>query len=235
MQGCNNIRRLIEEADQPDIFPLEVTGHVAHCNACRSFAAERSALRELIASGKRVSAPVNFDVMLNARLAEVRGRRTLSWLNPAAFMRMGAAAAGLVIALLVIQYTGIFSPADESTSSGPVAAAPIPHGNPQPLPIPAPPLVPVPEDKVAESAPMPVTASVASSRGPAVSIRRVGRGSQQTDGAANFEGIEDGGVILVRGQNGEREVPLPTVSVGAQPLLYGNSKPSASRSAGTSF
>jgi hypothetical protein len=32
--------------------------------------------------------------------------------------------------------------------------------------------------------------------------------------------IQEGGVVLVRGPNGEREVPMPTVSVGAQPLFY---------------
>lgn len=230
MHGCNHIRRLIEEADQPEVFPLEVTGHIAHCGGCRDFATERSALRQLVASSGRVSAPVNFDAMLNARLAEAKGQRTLSWLNPAAFMRMGAAAAGLVIALLVIQYTGVLSPADQPNSSQAVIPTPpaTPDSRLQTLPLPLPPVI--------ESQPEPqVRASVISRATTAVPVKRAGSVSAQPGRSPDYAGIEDGGIILVRGQNGEREVPLPTVSVGAQPLLYINSSRTASRSAGTSF
>jgi hypothetical protein len=237
MKGCNEIRRLIDEADQPEIFPLEVTGHIAHCDRCRGFATERSALRGLIASGKRVSAPVNFDAMLNARLAEMKGRRTPAWLNPASFMRMGAAAAGLVIAVLVIQFSGVFStqPTQPEHKDGLAQTTPAPQ--PSTAPEAARPFVP----------PAQTEPDVASSSGPASRVTvatdtpRTSRGSFRREASPqpvpprDYAGIEDGGVILVRGQNGEREVPLPTVSVGAQPLLYVNSSRAASRSAGTSF
>jgi hypothetical protein len=238
MQGCNHIRRLIDEADQPDIFSLEVTGHIAHCNACRGFAAERSALRGLIASGKRVGAPVNFDAMLNARLAEARGQTAPSWLSPAAFMRMGAAAAGLVMALVVIQLSGLFSTPESQTTAKqntPEAVTPAPPANPgnQVLAETRPPASEEPKSVEPESEP---SSSLIAGTARAPRGNRIREAApRRPDGAPNFEGIEDGGVILVRGQNGEREVPLPTVSVGAQPLLYVNSKPSASRSAGTSF
>src|SRR5205814_2418938 len=45
---------------------------------------------------------------------------------------------------------------------------------------------------------------------------------------------EDGGVVLVRGRNGDMDVQMPTVSVGAQPLLYVSAGQRTVRSVGTS-
>jgi hypothetical protein len=46
---------------------------------------------------------------------------------------------------------------------------------------------------------------------------------------------EDGGVVLLRGRNGDMDVQMPTVSVGAQPLLYVSAGQRTARSVGTSF
>src|SRR6185295_14298872 len=47
---------------------------------------------------------------------------------------------------------------------------------------------------------------------------------------------DDLGVVLVRGQNGGSDVQMPTVSLGAQPLLYVSAgKQQPSRNVGASF
>jgi hypothetical protein len=46
---------------------------------------------------------------------------------------------------------------------------------------------------------------------------------------------EDGGVVLVRGRNGDMDVQMPTVSVGAQPLLFVSAGQRTVRNVGTSF
>jgi hypothetical protein len=52
---------------------------------------------------------------------------------------------------------------------------------------------------------------------------------------ASFMTVEDGGVVLLRGRNGDMDVQLPTVSVGAQPLLYVTAGQRTTRTVGTSF
>jgi hypothetical protein len=228
MKGCNEIRRLIDEADQPEIFTFEVTGHIECCQACRIFAGERASLRKLVQAGARVSVPVNFDAVLGERIAQAKGGKTFSWLSPASFMRLGAATAGLVIALLVIQYTGLFSTPQQTQPE--IAQTP-PVGQPGQL------VSPPPKDAgptlAPRSAPGPSSVMTTTALRTRVPVRREGR--VQPVASGDYQGIEDGGVILVRGQNGEREVPMPTVSVGAQPLLYVNATRSAPRNAGTSF
>ena len=48
--NCTRIKRIIDEADRPDVFPLEAAGHLAGCPDCQSFADERARLRELTGS-----------------------------------------------------------------------------------------------------------------------------------------------------------------------------------------
>ncbi|HXI90285.1 MAG TPA: hypothetical protein VNO24_09750, partial [Blastocatellia bacterium] len=52
---------------------------------------------------------------------------------------------------------------------------------------------------------------------------------------AGYLTAEDGGVVLVRGRNGDMDVQMPTVSVGAQPLLYVSAGQRTVHSVGTSF
>src|ERR1700720_4580643 len=108
MKGCNYIKEIIEEADKPDRLPFEVNEHLAGCRECERFASERTALRKMLSSGYRVIAPVNFDAMLNSRLAEVKARSTFSWLGASGYLRLGAAAAGLIVMISAAQYTGLF-------------------------------------------------------------------------------------------------------------------------------
>src|SRR5580765_8222679 len=100
MKGCNHIREQIDEADKPDLLSFEVTKHIAECPDCERFASERSALRILVASSARVNAPINFDAVLNARLAEVKARRAFWWLGSPVYFRLATVTAGLVIMVL---------------------------------------------------------------------------------------------------------------------------------------
>lgn len=229
MKVCNHIREQIDEADKPDLLSFEVTGHIAECPDCERFAGERSALRMLVASSARVSAPINFDAVLNARLAEVKARRASWWLGSPVYFRLGAAAAGLVIMVFAAQYTGLISdqskrPAEPVTLDGLAHGPDINLKLDEKLPVP-PPQGPV---IIAPGPQYPVAHSSASVSG---RPRRSGGGVA----APTYLTAEDGGVVLVRGQNGEMDVQMPTVSVGAQPLLYVRAGQRAVSNIGTSF
>ena len=109
MKGCKYIKERIDEAEKPDLLSFEVTEHIGQCDDCERFAIERAALRKLVAGDTRVSAPINFDAMLNARLAEVKARRSFWWLGSTAYLRLGAATAGLLVMIFAAQYSGLFS------------------------------------------------------------------------------------------------------------------------------
>src|SRR5258705_12501360 len=108
MNGCRYIKERIDEAEKPDLLSFEVTEHLGQCDDCERFAIERAALRKLVAGGTRVSAPINFDAMLNARLAEVKARRSFWRLGPTVYLRLGAATAGLVVLVFRARYAGWF-------------------------------------------------------------------------------------------------------------------------------
>src|SRR3989442_559734 len=209
MKGCNYIREQIDEADKPDLLSFEVTGHIAECPDCERFADERSALRALVASSARVNAPINFDAVLNARLAEVKARRSFWWLGWPVYFRLGAAAAGLVVMVFAAQFAGLLSD-QAKRSPEPVAISTVPAPDPglTAAASPQPPSTAITPNKRPETVSSTVYGSVRPRRGDG----RVAPPVYLTS--------EDGGVVLVRGQNGEVDVQMPTVSVGAQPLLY---------------
>lgn len=224
MKVCNEIKRRIDEADQAEQPGLEISRHTAHCVDCRRFAQERVALRALLGSGARVSVPMNFDAMLNARLAEVKAQKTFSWLSPAAFLRMGAATAALAVMFFAAQTSGLFSNGDQALSaSGVFQSLPKSASGNWQSPI---------------LTRNPTIAAVSNQQ----SINEIRYSNAQSRRVANaprpvedYVSLDSGGVILVRGQNGEHEMPVPTVSLGAQPLLY-SSRPSQSvRSISVSF
>ena len=224
MNGCKHIRNRIDEAEKPDLLPFDVSEHIVQCGECERFAIERSALRGLLAAGTRVNAPINFDAMLKARLAEVKARRSFWWLGSPGFLRLGGATAGLVVMVLAAQYAGLFSNNQPSSPNRSLAgdAAPKPAPGPSDL---TPPMVVNPPLA-------PVVIAVHPPRTP-----RGGRGYVPVDRAvsAGYMTAEDGGVVLVRGRNGDMDVQMPTVSVGAQPLLYVSAGQRTVRNVGTSF
>ncbi|HZM85979.1 MAG TPA: hypothetical protein VFF31_05425 [Blastocatellia bacterium] len=222
--SCKYIQKRIDEADKPDLLPFDVSEHIGVCVDCQRFATERTALRALVAAGSRVTAPMNFDAVLKARLAEVKTRRSFWWLGSPALLRLGAATAGVVVAVFVVQFTGLFSNNVETPERSPLSEA-------APRPVPAPFVNPH-----ANPAPPPVT--IAGARDHAnTKPSRLRRSGIPVESAmpASFMTAEDGGVVLLRGRNGDMDVQMPTVSVGAQPLLYVTAGQRTTRTVGTSF
>jgi hypothetical protein len=116
MTNCNQIERLIDQAEQPELLPFEATHHLNACTPCRLFAEERAGLRALLNGIPRVNAPINFDAQLKARMTTAKAKPTVAWLNPALYMRFGAASAVLLVAVFVAQYNGLFTLTDNKAS-----------------------------------------------------------------------------------------------------------------------
>jgi hypothetical protein len=235
MVGCNQTKRLIDEADRPESLPFEASSHVARCPDCESFAEERARLRSLLGSGTRVSVPMNFDAVLKARLAKTRARPAFGWLSPPVYLRLGAATAGLVVMIFAAQYVGLFSgdnPTGQqqtitATTEQPRVIAPAQAG-----------VAAQSEDPtVRRVAGGPRNISSASyGRGNRYNVRAAGAGVRLDVPREDYL-HEDGGVMLVRGANGDPDVSLPMVSVGAQSRVYAgaNAGRLISRTIGTSF
>lgn len=235
MVGCNQTKRLIDEADRPESLPFEASSHVARCPDCESFAEERARLRSLLGSGARVSVPMNFDAVLKARLAKTKARPAFGWLSPAAYLRLGAATAGLVVMISAAQYVGLFG-RDNPTGQRQTRTA----STEQPgLVAPAQPAVAA-QSEVAAIRPVAVgprnTSSASFERGNRHNVRAAGVGVRLDVPREDYL-HEDGGVMLVRGANGDPDVSLPMVSVGAQSRVYAgaNAGRLISRTIGTSF
>jgi hypothetical protein len=225
MNGCKYIRERIDEAENPNLLPFEVTEHLAECHECGRFAAQRSALRALLSGSTRVNPPVNFDAMLNARLAEIKSRSAFWWLGSFGYARIATATAVLVVMIFAAQFSGLFStkPAAPINEPG-IAAVPA-------TPTPAP-RIHAPETPI----PTPVTPVSHGSRA-SYTAPRPRRSETAASGSVpiGYFTAEDGGVVLVRGRNGDLDVPVPTVSVGAQPLLYVSAGQRTARNVGSSF
>ena len=223
--NCTKIKRIIDEADRPDVFPLEAAGHMAGCLDCQSFADERAKLRELTGSVARVTAPGNFNALLNERLSRVKSQRS-SWLTAAGLMRVGAATAGLLVVFVVLQYSGLLSPTPPTgdgrkamlarESPGEESAAPrgfVLEG-------------------VTPGKQLPMVAGI-----PTGASDHRGTGSRQasrTNHVAASRPPKDSGQdgppqLIVRDSNGDFSVPIITVSLGMQQQLrngsYGRQQP----------
>ena len=234
MVGCNQTKRLIDEADRPESLPFEASSHVARCPDCGSFAEERARLRSLLGSGTRVSVPMNFDAVLKARLAKTRARPAFGWLSPAAYLRLGVATAGLVVMISAAQYVGLFG-RDNPTGQQQTRTATTEQPG---LVAPAPPAVAAQSENAAISrgAVGPRNTSAYFGRVNHYNVRAAGAGVRLDVPREDYL-HEDGGVMLVRGANGDPDVSLPMVSVGAQSRVYAgaNAGRLISRTIGTSF
>lgn len=230
MNSCKSIRELIDEADNPNLLPFEVSQHLDACRDCERFSAERAGLRNLLGSGVRVAAPMNFDAMLAARLAEARNRGWLSWLAPASYFRLGAAAASVAALVLVAQYAGLFSSNLKPRQRDTVATT----KNNQAEPVPS--VQPVTEAGIVADnhrQPQRVTPIVI---GPRINSSRLAAAAIGRVRPREAVSSDDLGVVLVRGQNGGSDIQMPTVSLGAQPLLYVSAgKQQPVRNVGASF
>jgi len=240
MKVCNEIQRRIDEADDIESYDLDIARHTEGCEACRHFAHERAALRELIGSTARVTAPINFNAMLNARLAEVKGRKGLAWLNAAFYLRAGVATAAMAVTVFVAQQMGFFAPTADpagAPKTGAMADANKPNETSQPQ---------APNHSTVPDVTQP-PALQANNQPRRVVVIPAGRSRAMTAGVRHGAGVPlmapidaafvDSDAILIPGRNGQRDVAVPTVSVGAQPLIYGNAgrQPQAARAATVSF
>ena len=223
MKGCNHIKQIIDEADKPDQLPFEISQHIAGCSDCERFAGERIALRRLMSSADRVSPPMNFDAVLRARLAEVKARPSFEWFGAPGYLRLASAAAGLIVMVFAAQYFGLFDSTRTSISENRpdvvTPSAPAQPGESPQVKQPEPPF-----GGIRQSA----SSRVSRNRQNPVANRNRGTGSA-------LVAEDDGGVVLVRGQNGGIDVQMPTVSVGAQPLLYVSAGHRTVRNVGASF
>lgn len=222
MNSCKEVRKLIDQAEKPDLLAFEVTEHIERCSDCERFSSERAGLRKLLASPARVSAPVHFDAALNTRLAEVKARRSLWGLSAPGYLRLGAATAGVVVMLFAAHYTGLFSKQSERASQTEAIASGSQPKAPNATP----------EGDVAPFTNEREDNSIAQ---PEKRIRRREVAPGKRIAPAAVLAADDGGVVIVRGQNGEMDIQMPTVSVGAQPLLLVGAGRRVTPSGGTSF
>lgn len=222
MNDCKRIRSLIDESERPGVLSCEAEGHISDCADCMAFADERTSLRSLLASAPRISIPTNYDIVLRTKLDESRKAKTFSWFSPAGFMQIGAATAGIIIAIAATQYLGIFSNTEQPVNNA-LRQDELARTLPVPIPVPV-----QPKEESVRPADLGEVASVA------MRPRRV-RTSPAYSPASDSERADvDSGFVLLMGQDGETRVSVPTVGVGAQPLMM-SSAPVAVSTVRTSF
>ena len=236
MNGCYHIKRQIDEADRPDVISYEAAAHVASCANCRSFATERTSLRHLLASPARVTVPSDFDVQLNKRLRERNERQEFSIWGPALYLRFGAAAAVVLLAVFAAQYTGFISGTNPLPAAPGTDMAAANDNSRQQSAVNGTQESVKPEEGITASnivaQPSPDPAIARGTRGKTERLnppRSISPAQPPDMTAADIP------VIIVMGRNGEIEVPMPTVNVGAQSLLYANAARQPAHSVRTSF
>jgi hypothetical protein len=74
-QDCKAHRAEIEESAGSPAQSPGLRSHLAACRACEHFQRERASLRELVGGLEKVTAPVDFEFRLRARLAAAEGAR----------------------------------------------------------------------------------------------------------------------------------------------------------------
>jgi len=234
--SCKTIRKLIDSTDKADVFPHEAARHLDSCGACADFAEKRMRLRELLASSGRVAAPANFDAVLRVRLTERSTARPLAWLSPAMYLRFGAAAIALVcVFLLGQQFVRNNRPA--ALGGDPSVAVIPPLGSGRDTMQPA-----MPGSTAAGPGSPVVVPAFTSKPGEGYKPVRANR----TRGESGLRYVADVGdeidpgartaaVLLMRGPSAEREVMVPAVSVGAQPIFYSYREPQPSHGGRVSF
>ena len=235
--SCKRIRKLIDSTDRADVFPHEAARHLDSCGACAGFAEERMRLRELLASSGRVAAPANFDAVLRVRLTERSAARPLPWLFPAMYLRLGAAAIALVCVFLLGQQfvRNHNKPAAPLAGDSRLAVIPPTESEGETIP----PAAPVPGPKGVSPFLVPADTSR-----PGEGYKSVRANRQRGDSGFRYAadvgddidpGARTAAVLLMRGPSAEREVMVPAVSVGAQPIFYSYREPQPSHGGRVSF
>lgn len=227
---------MIDEAAQPTALPFEASSHLRACAPCKGFADERAALRGLLGAMPRVSAPAGFDTRLKARLAESRKPASFFRFPPAVFMRLGATAAVLVVAVFAAQYSGwLSSPVSDQTPgmansfTGTPAGVTATTGGDTARHSQA----AAPTDLTPPAA---VSPAVVGSSSPAVRVRYVAT-RRSAPPVAKAAGNEEMYIpeVIVQGSGGMSSVPMLPVSVGAQQRMLTRSSRVTAQPVGVSF
>ena len=116
---CRATRREIDESELNQKLGDHARAHIALCASCREFCAERTSLRELVASLEPVAAPGDFDLRLRARLANERQDRTR---RPFAFRFVIGTPAITVAALVVMLAVALVWFAQKNQNQAPAIA-----------------------------------------------------------------------------------------------------------------
>jgi len=217
MNVCSRTQKLIDESHRADIVPIEVAGHVEACAECGKFARERTALRTLLLSAERVSAPANFEARLNQRLAYTAGHPIRAWLNPSMYFKFAAAAAFVIILAIVIPSS--LNHDQVSVNHGPAA---VQNGE-------------VPKEPKENPVPDHLAQLRQSEQPIVVSVPRIRAAQRRSQSRDVYPGPAEAGVVLFRGNGEDVEMPVRTVSIGAQPVLYGPDGRQPARSTRSSF
>jgi anti-sigma factor RsiW len=205
MNVCQRTRKQIDESHRVEVLPIEASAHLETCRQCSQFSAERAALRRLLASGERISVPADFEVQLSRRLADLKTRRRGPiWLNPALYLRVGFATAALIVAALLVP--GYLKHSDQEQAPSDTTAKVIQ------------PVRPEIDSGGTRAAQVTLSSTPTLKPRPVKSVRFQRRSVLPRD---TYLGTTEGGVILLRGNGVDIEMPVRTVSLGAQPLLYG--------------
>jgi hypothetical protein len=221
---CRKIRKLIDESDRPDALPHQVMTHTAICDDCRQFAHQRMRLRQLLRTPARVVAPPNFDAMLRARLAERTARRRFGIRSPS---RLATITAAAIIAISIAFYIQGNKPAviqtageGNAASSNQVAAG-----------------------TTANQVQSPQTKRLSGegkAYGRLLLVRRRldvrSKDRIYTSDTADDLDAQPAAVLLMRSGEAERELMVPAISVGAEPIFqYTSFGKRATRNVRTSF
>ncbi|HKV39973.1 MAG TPA: hypothetical protein VJX67_12230 [Blastocatellia bacterium] len=222
--NCSDIRDLIDVADSPAASPFELASHIESCSGCNSFRQQRVALRELLTSPARVSAPPDFDLVLKRQLRERldsgRRSRLFEWL-PGLTRPVYLKAAVAALAILLATTAGYLYHSKQVVPPSTLTAV---NGGP---------VVPPPAPIARPSAPQPgPTAGTPELSGlrqviPVRYRRRTRRMAGDSTLAREIDPMPVSDplgqaveLFLIRNSNSEREVAVPAVSVGKQPLFY---------------
>jgi hypothetical protein len=147
---CKAVLKEIEELEASAGVSAPTETHLLACASCRAFAQERAALRLLVGSLEKVSAPDDFNWRLRARLAEAGSerepaRRWFAGFAPSAQAITVAASFTLLLVAVVIYRQATHTPANETpvaTTGINESVKPPTAGNPSVPVIPQPSVLP---------------------------------------------------------------------------------------------
>ncbi|MFN2510522.1 MAG: anti-sigma factor, partial [Pyrinomonadaceae bacterium] len=103
--NCKYVCREIEEADHGQRLSTSVTEHLAGCPQCQSFHAERTKLRQLVASLETVAAPPDFNLRVRSRLANEKADGHAGYF----FSHLSFGFPSVALATLVLIVGGVFA------------------------------------------------------------------------------------------------------------------------------